>query len=89
MNGLMLVTSHLSQSFSLLTVHFFSFPQTTVKGGGLATVFQPFKCQVTVPVTYSNAKQLLQLNIFSTMLYVAGTKYRKNFMQGSGGGPAH
>lgn len=85
----MLVTPRLSQNISLLTVHFFSFPQATVKGGGLATVFQSFRCRVTVPVTYSNAEQLLELNIFSTMLYVAGTKYRKNFMQGLGGGPAH
>lgn len=43
---------------------------------------------MTVPVTYSNAEQLLELYIFSAMLYVAGTKYR-NFMQGLGGGSAH
>lgn len=43
---------------------------------------------LVTPVTYSNAEQLLELNIFSAMLYVAGTKYR-NFMQGLGGGPAH
>lgn len=56
-----------------------------MKGGGLATLFQ-------VPGNRTchllQHKQLLELNNFSAMLYVAGTKYR-NFMQGLGGGPVH